>query len=142
MIIRQFLLGAAILIVLLSSALSCESATREGGSLGTTKEEIQRRLDEKLRKGATPSEVLVVLDEFKVDHSDYVTHPVIDSELAAVLDEVKANRFAPVNVCHIGAIVRDVKRNFPVSESIQIFFLFDEHDKFVKYELRSIHTGP
>lgn len=121
MIIRPFLLGAAILFVLLSSALSCESAIREGGSLGTTKEEIQRRLDDKLRKGATPSEVLAVLDEFKVDHSDYVTHPVIDSELAAVLDEVKANRIAPVNDRHIGAIVRDVKRNFPVSESIQIF---------------------
>ena len=142
MIIKPFLLGAAILIVLLSFALSCESATREGESLGTTKEEIQRKLDEKLRKGATPSNVLAVLDEFKVDHSDYVTHPVIDSELAVVLDEVKANRFATVNVRHIGAIVRDVKRSFPVSESIQIFFLFDEHDKFVKYELRSLFTGP
>ena len=142
MIIRPFLLGAAILIVLLSSALSCESATREGGTLGTTKEEIQRRLDEKLRKGVTPNEVLAVLNQLKVDHSDYLNRPVLDPDLVAQLDQVNAGGPTYLNTRRIEAIVRDVKRNFPVSESIQLIFLFDEHDKLVKYELRSIFTGP
>lgn len=131
-----------ILVGLLSAAPSCESVNQQGPSLGTTKEEIQRKLDDKLRKGATPREVLAVLDEFKVDHSDYLTHPVVNTELAAVLDEVKADHFAPVNVRHIGAIVRDVKKKFVISESIQIFFLFDEHDNLVKYKFKRISTGP
>jgi hypothetical protein len=142
LIIRPFLLGAAFLIILLSSALSCESATREGGTLGTTKEEIKRRLDEKLRKGVTPNEVLAVLNQLKVDHSDYLNRPVIDPDLVAQLDQVNAGGPTYLNTRRIQAIVRDVKRNFPVSESIQIIFLFDEYDKFVKYELRSIFTGP
>ncbi|MDH5740632.1 MAG: hypothetical protein OEY77_09940 [Nitrospira sp.] len=98
------------------------------------------KLDEKLRKGSTPNEVLAVLDEFKVDHSDYLTHPVLDGGLAAVLG--KADRFAPVNVRHIGAIARDVKKNFLISESIQIFFLFDERDNLVEYKFKRIATGP
>jgi hypothetical protein len=110
--------------------------------LGTTKEEIQRTLDGKLRKGATPSEVLAVLDEFKVDHSDYQTHPVVDTDLAGILDEEKADHFTPVNIRHIGAIVRDVKKNLLISESIKIYFLFDERDNLVKYKLKSVYTGP
>ena len=142
MIIKPFLLGAAILIVLLSSALSCESATREGGSLDTTKEEIQRRLDEKLRKGATPNEVLVILSQLKVDHSDYLNRPVLDPDLVAKLDQANAGLPTYLNTRRIEAIVRDVKGSFPMSESIQVIFLFDEHDKLIKYELRSILTGP
>lgn len=110
--------------------------------MGTTKEEIQLRLDEKLRKGATSKEVLTVLDQLKVDHSDYLNRPVLDPDLVAQLDQVNAGGPTYLNTRRIQAIVRDVKRNFPVSESIQIIFLFDEHDKFVKYELRSIFTGP
>ena len=142
MIIKPFLLGAAILIVLLSSALSCESATREGGSLDTTKEEIQRRLDEKLRKGATPNEVLAILSQLKVDHSDYLNRPVLDPDLVAKLDQANAGLPTYLNTRRIEAIVRDVKGSFPMSESIQVIFLFDEHDKLIKYELRSILTGP
>jgi len=110
--------------------------------LGTTKEEIQRRLDEKLRKGVTPNEVLAVLNQLKVDHSDYLNRPVLDPDLVAQLDQVNAGGPTYLNTRRIQAIVRDVKRNFPVSESIQLIFLFDEHDKLVKYELRSIFTGP
>jgi hypothetical protein len=124
---------------LLSAYPSCGFANQEEPSLGTTGEEIQRKLDNKLRKGATPSEVLAVLDEFKVDHSDYLTRPVLDSELADVLG--KADRFAPVNVRHIGAIVREVKKNFLISESIQIFFLFDERDNLVEFKFKRIATG-
>jgi len=139
---RPFLSTVVILFSLLFGAISGESSNRETGSLGTTKEEIQLRLDEKLRKGATPKEVLTVLDRLKVDHSDYLNRPVLDPGLVAQLDHVNAGGPTYLNTRRIQAIVRDVKRNFPVSESIQIIFLFDEHDKFVKYELRSIFTGP
>jgi hypothetical protein len=128
-----------ILMSLFSAAPNCGSANQEEPSLGITEGEIQRKLDDKLRKGSTPSEVLAVLDEFKVDHSDYLTHPALDGELAAVLG--KADRFAPVNVRHIGAIVQEVKKNFLISESIQIFFLFDEHDNLVEYKFKRIATG-
>ncbi len=124
----------------LSTATSCESGNQEGLSLGSTEQEIQRKLDDKLRKGATPSEVLAVLDQFNVDHSNYRTQPVVHGELAAALG--KADRSVPVNVRHIGAIVRDVKKDFPISESIQIFFLFDERDLLVEYKFRRIATGP
>lgn len=140
MIIRRILLRTMILMSFLSAAPNCESANQEGPSLGTTEEEIQRKLDDKLRKGATPSEVLRVLDEFKIDHSDYRTHPVVDTELAAALGNT--DHFAPVNVRHIGAIVRDVKKNVQISESIQIFFLFDERGNLVKYKFKRIATGP
>lgn len=139
---KPFLFAVVILLSLLYWTLSCESSNRERGSLGTTKEEIQLRLDEKLRKGATPNEVLTVLDQLKVDHSDYLNRPVLDPDLVAQLDQVNAGGPTHLNTRRIQAIVRDVKRNFPLSESIQIIFLLDEHDKFVKYELRSIFTGP
>ena len=139
---KLFLFAVVILLSLLYWTLSCESSNSERGSLGTTKEEIQLRLDEKLRKGATSKEVLTVLDQLKVDHSDYLNRPVLDPDLVAQLDQVNAGGPTYLNTRRIQAIVRDVKRNFPVSESIQIIFLFDEHDKFVKYELRSIFTGP
>lgn len=138
--IRRRSLGVMIISAVLFSAASCESANREKESLGKTEEEIQHMLDGKLRAGATTKEVLAVLDEFKVDHSDYRTHPVVHSELAAVLG--KADRFAPVNVRHIEAIVRDVKKDFLISESIQIFFLFDERDLLVNYKFKRIATGP
>jgi hypothetical protein len=139
---KPFLFAVVILFSLLYWTLSCESSNRERGSLGITKEEIQLRLDEKLRKGATPKEVLTVLDQLKVDHSDYLNRPVLDPDLVAQLDQVNAGGPTYLNTRRIQAIVRDVKRSFPVFESIQIIFLFDEHDKFVKCELRSIFTGP
>ncbi len=81
--------------------------------------EIEQNLAGKIRKGASPSEVIAVLDRFKVDHSDYL----------------KASH-------RIEAILRHVRKNMPVSESIQVIFIFDEKDAFVKYELTSLFTGP
>lgn len=139
---NTILLGATVLLVLLFSAFGCESANREEASLGTTKEEIQRRLDERIRKNARVNEVLAVLGEAKVDHSNYLDRPTLDPRLVEEMDRANAGGPTYLNTRHVRAIVRDVKKNLSVSESIEIIFLFDEHDKLVKYELRSILTGP
>ena len=90
----------------------------------------------------TPNEVLAILSQLKVDHSDYLNRPVLDPDLVAKLDQANAGLPTYLNTRRIEAIVRDVKGSFPMSESIQVIFLFDEHDKLIKYELRSILTGP
>jgi hypothetical protein len=86
--------------------------------------------------------VLAVLNQLKIDHSDYLNRPVLDPDLVAKLDQANAGLPTYLDTRRIEAIVRDVKRSFPVSESIQVIFLFDEHDKLVKYELRSMLAGP
>lgn len=139
---NPFLIGATTLLALLLSAFSCESANRAEASLGTTKEEIQRRLDERVRKNAMADEVLAVLDEAKVDHSNYLDPSNLDPRLLEELDRANAVGPTYLNTRRVEAIVRDVKKNLVVSESVQIIFLFDEHDKLIKYELRSIFTGP
>lgn len=113
--IRVFVLLA---VSLIPSLAHCERSGDEN-SLGKTKEQIQVSLDQRLKKGASPHEVLALLNHFKIDHSEYQ----------------KATG-------HIEAIVRDVQKRFPVTESIQIIFSFDERDKLKEYQLKSLFTGP
>ena len=112
--------GLLILLVisLVPSLAHCERPDEEK-SLGKTKEQIQLTLDQRLQKGSPPHEVLALLKSFKVDHSEYQ----------------KSAR-------QIEAIVRDVQKNVPVTESIQIIFSFDETDKLKGYQLKSLFTGP
>lgn len=105
-------------VSLIPSLAHCEHPGEEK-SLGKTKEQIQVTLDQRLKKGASANEVLTLLNHFNVQHSEYQK-----------------------DTGHVEALVRDVQKRFPVTESIQIVFSFDERGKLKEYQLKSLFTGP
>jgi hypothetical protein len=101
------------LIIFLGFTLSCNK-----GATMPTKETVEKQMKGNLPIGTPFESVKAYLDNSKIGYDWYE----------------KGNAFY--------SIIRDVKKNGPVSESIQVIIHMDNDKKVKSIEVKSVYTGP
>jgi hypothetical protein len=91
---------------------------------------LRRRIEQNIKMGSTPDEVLKFLDDQHLDHTP-LTRTVKYSNLR--------NSYGDVPM--IGAIKRRTWRSLLTYENIQIVFVFDGNKRLVRFDLIPVYTG-
>jgi hypothetical protein len=91
---------------------------------------LRRLIEQNVKIGSTPDEVVRFLDDQHLDHTPLTR-----------TDKYSKLRDSYGDVPMIGAIKRKTWRSLIMYENIQIVFVFDSNNHLVKFELIPVFTG-
>ena len=91
---------------------------------------LQRLISENLQPGDSPDQVAHFLDAQHLDHSQIINQEMIT---------ISGHGYGNQNV--LIAIKRNTWRSLIQTESMQLVFVFDAHDKLLRADVLTVYTG-
>jgi len=106
-------------IVTFVSCLVCVIGSSGCSSRNITVNDLEYQIQQELPVGSDVTQVVQYLETKGIEHSSYM-----QSERTIL------------------GIVRGTSMNWPISGSITLRFVFDEHGKLARHEVKEVFTGP
>ena len=130
----SLLVGRQLLLPILAIALAgAAAAGLSACGSSTTREDIDRLIQDSLSPGSTAEEIFAFLDSRDIDHG-----PI---ERAGPASTLLADAGVPPSTKIIGAIVRDTSKGSFTRTDILIFFLLDDEERLKDYLIREVFTS-